>query len=86
MKEIDIGLEKEVKIIAGSHNIIVIEKLYGPTFAEDLVIKFGEELEWEVSDYISKQKIREAIISAFEKGSLISRAEIREILTKELGL
>ena len=35
---------------------------------------------------LDKQKIREAIISAFEKGSLISRAKIREILTKELGL
>jgi len=35
---------------------------------------------------LDKQKVREAIISAFEKGSLISRAEIREILTKELGL
>jgi len=35
---------------------------------------------------LDKQKVRDAIISAFEKGSLISRAEIREILTKELGL
>ena len=52
-----------------------------------VVLKTKEVAEKAMMDHcIDKQKIREAIISAFEKGSLISRAEIREILTKELGL
>jgi|TARA_R100001530_G_scaffold2717_1_gene4391 hypothetical protein len=48
MKEIELGQEKETTIICGSHNKIIIEKLYGPTDADDIVIVWGEG-DWKIT-------------------------------------
>lgn len=45
MKEIDLGQEEWTKIVCGSHNKIVIEKLYGPACVQDLTIV------WEGDDW-----------------------------------
>ena len=78
-EEFDIGKFTKVKILAGSHNQIIIEKLYGPTISEDLNIV------WETDGWniISKARVREAINNIGGNDDLM---EAREQLLKELGL
>lgn len=88
MKEIDIGKYQEVKILAGSHNKIIIEKLYGPTIEEDLIIEWGD-YGWNI---IHKQKVKEVIdkihkmIDLNDTGSEDFDVVFTDELKKELGL
>ncbi len=50
MKEIHIDEEK-VKLLVGSHQTIIIDKLYGPAYVKDLVIV------WEGDDWNVRKKI-----------------------------
>lgn len=47
VKEIDIGRFDEVRILAGSHNKIIIEKIYGLICVKDLKIVFEGD-DWNV--------------------------------------
>ena len=56
-EEIDLGAKNKVKLLVGSHNKITIEKLYGPTVADDLNL-FWTDNGWNLID---KRRVREAI-------------------------
>jgi len=67
-REIDIGTDEEVKLITGSHNRIIIEKVYGPTCVKELVIC------WEGSDW----NLRKAFDKGFKQGQLSQqKSELR---------
>ena len=50
IEEIDLGAKEDVKLLVGSHNRIIIEKLYGPNSVKDLKIV------WEGSDWNIRKK------------------------------
>jgi hypothetical protein len=82
-EEFDIGKFTKVKILAGSHNQIIIEKLYGPTISDDINIVWEKD-GWNI---ISKQRVREAINKAFEptpSSPSVRKKKLLELL--ELGV